>query len=168
MPHRGRLNLLANVCRQPLATILSQFATLKPADEGFGDVKYHLGVCIEHLDRQPQRNVKIAVVANPSHVDPVVLGKVRAEAFYSGDHKCGRTMAIMLHGGTAFAGQGVVLETFNLDDLPSYTTSGCIHIVVNNQIGFTTTIVHHLIVPMLVVLLDVRSSTLMPMIQRKF
>ncbi|CAJ0935954.1 unnamed protein product, partial [Mesorhabditis belari] len=122
MPHRGRLNVLANVCRQPLATILSQFATLEPADEGL-------------------KNIKIAVVANPSHleaVDPVVLGKVRAEAFYSGDHKCDRAMAIMLHGDAAFAGQGVVLETFNLDDLPSYTTSGCIHIVVNNQIGFTT------------------------------
>ncbi|CAJ0936363.1 unnamed protein product, partial [Mesorhabditis belari] len=141
MPHRGRLNVLANVCRQPLATILSQFATLEPADEGSGDVKYHLGVCIERLNRQSQKNIKIAVVANPSHleaVDPVVLGKVRAEAFYSGDHKCDRAMAIMLHGDAAFAGQGVVLETFNLDDLPSYTTSGCIHIVVNNQIGFTT------------------------------
>ncbi|CAJ0587449.1 unnamed protein product, partial [Mesorhabditis spiculigera] len=141
MPHRGRLNVLANVCRQPLSTILSQFATLEPADEGSGDVKYHLGVCIERLNRQSQRNVKIAVVANPSHleaVDPVVLGKVRAEAFYSGDHNCDRTMAIMLHGDAAFAGQGVVLETFNLDDLPSYTTQGCIHIVCNNQIGFTT------------------------------
>lgn len=141
MPHRGRLNVLANVCRQPLSTILSQFATLEPADEGSGDVKYHLGVCIERLNRQSQRNVKIAVVANPSHleaVDPIALGKVRAEAFYSGDHKCDRTMAIMLHGDAAFAGQGVVMETFNLDDLPSYTTHGCIHIVVNNQIGFTT------------------------------
>ncbi|UMM29537.1 hypothetical protein L5515_011846 [Caenorhabditis briggsae] len=141
MPHRGRLNVLANVCRQPLATILSQFSTLEPADEGSGDVKYHLGVCIERLNRQSQKNVKIAVVANPSHleaVDPVVMGKVRAEAFYAGDEKCDRTMAILLHGDAAFAGQGVVLETFNLDDLPSYTTHGAIHIVVNNQIGFTT------------------------------
>ncbi|KHJ89982.1 dehydrogenase E1 component [Oesophagostomum dentatum] len=141
MPHRGRLNVLANVCRQPLSTILSQFSTLEPADEGSGDVKYHLGVCIERLNRQSQRNVKIAVVANPSHleaVDPVVLGKVRAEAFYAGDSKCDRTMAILMHGDAAFSGQGVVMETFNLDDLPSYTTHGCIHIVVNNQVGFTT------------------------------
>uniref|UniRef100_A0A1I7XCQ8 2-oxoglutarate dehydrogenase, mitochondrial n=1 Tax=Heterorhabditis bacteriophora TaxID=37862 RepID=A0A1I7XCQ8_HETBA len=141
MPHRGRLNVLANVCRQPLSTILSQFSTLEPADEGSGDVKYHLGVCIERLNRQSQRNVKIAVVANPSHleaVDPVVMGKVRAEAFYAGDTKCDRTMAILMHGDAAFSGQGVVMETFNLDDLPSYTTHGAIHIVVNNQIGFTT------------------------------
>ncbi|KAJ1365206.1 2-oxoglutarate dehydrogenase, mitochondrial [Parelaphostrongylus tenuis] len=141
MPHRGRLNVLANVCRQPLTTILSQFSTLEPADEGSGDVKYHLGVCIERMNRQSQRKVKIAVVANPSHleaVDPVVMGKVRAESFYAGDKKCDRTLAILLHGDAAFSGQGVVMETFNLDDLPSYTTYGTIHIVVNNQIGFTT------------------------------
>lgn len=141
MPHRGRLNVLANVCRQPLETILSQFSTLEPADEGSGDVKYHLGVCIERFNRQSQRNIKIAVVANPSHleaVDPVCQGKVRAEAFYSDDPHCDRHLAIMLHGDAAFAGQGVVMETFNLDDLPSYTIHGAIHIVVNNQIGFTT------------------------------
>jgi len=141
MPHRGRLNVLANVCRQPLETILSQFSTLEPADEGSGDVKYHLGVCIERFNRQSQRKLKIAVVANPSHleaVDPVVQGKLRAEAFYSGDTKCDRHLAIMLHGDAAFSGQGVVMETFNLDDLPSYTVHGAIHIVVNNQIGFTT------------------------------
>ncbi|TMS38900.1 hypothetical protein L596_005524 [Steinernema carpocapsae] len=139
MPHRGRLNVLANVCRQPLSTILSQFSTLEPADEGSGDVKYHLGVCIERLNRQSQRNVKIAVVANPSHleaVDPVVMGKVRAEeAFYGNDTRCDRSLAIIMHGDAAFSGQGVVMETFNLDDLPSH---GAIHMVVNNQIGFTT------------------------------
>ncbi|KAK5980742.1 Oxoglutarate dehydrogenase, partial [Trichostrongylus colubriformis] len=141
MPHRGRLNVLANVCRQPLSTILSQFSTLEPADEGSGDVKYHLGVCIERVNRATDRKIKIAVVANPSHLeaaDPVVMGKVRAEAFYAGDDKCERTMAILMHGDAAFSGQGVVMETFNLDDLPSYSTHGAIHIVVNNQIGFTT------------------------------
>jgi|UniRef100_A0AC35EUT8 2-oxoglutarate dehydrogenase E1 component len=141
MPHRGRLNVLANVCRQPLETILSQFSTLEAADEGSGDVKYHLGVCIERFNRQSQRNIKIAVVANPSHleaVDPVVQGKVRAEAFYGGDTKCDRNLAVMLHGDAAFSGQGVVMETFNLDDLPSYSVHGAIHIVCNNQIGFTT------------------------------
>ncbi|KAK0407469.1 hypothetical protein QR680_019211 [Steinernema hermaphroditum] len=141
MPHRGRLNVLANVCRQPLSTILSQFSTLEPADEGSGDVKYHLGVCIERLNRQSQRNLKIAVVANPSHleaVDPVVMGKVRAEAFYGNDKQCDRSLAIIMHGDAAFSGQGVVMETFNLNDLPSYTVNGAIHIVVNNQIGFTT------------------------------
>jgi 2-oxoglutarate dehydrogenase E1 component len=141
MPHRGRLNVLANVCRQPLETILSQFSTLEPDDEGSGDVKYHLGVCVERFNRQSQRNLKIAVVANPSHleaVDPVVQGKVRAESFYSDDPKCDRHLAIMLHGDAAFSGQGVVMETFNLDDLPSYSIYGSIHMVANNQIGFTT------------------------------
>lgn len=141
MPHRGRLNVLANVCRQPLSTILSQFSTLEPADEGSGDVKYHLGVCIERFNRQSQRNTKIAVVANPSHleaVDPVVQGKIRAEAFYSGDQNGDRFLSILMHGDAAFCGQGVVLETFNFGQLPAYTTHGSIHVVVNNQIGFTT------------------------------
>lgn len=73
MPHRGRLNVLSNVCRQPLSTILSQFSALEAKDEGSGDVKYHLGVCIERLNRQSQRNVKIAVVANPSHLEGKIL-----------------------------------------------------------------------------------------------
>ncbi|VDK27511.1 unnamed protein product [Gongylonema pulchrum] len=141
MPHRGRLNILANVCRQPLPKILTQFSTLEPADEGSGDVKYHLGVSIERLNRVSQRKVKVAVVANPSHLeaaDPVVLGKVRAESFYGGDKNGDRSMALLLHGDAAFCGQGIVMETFNLNDLPAYTTRGTIHIVVNNQIGFTT------------------------------
>jgi 2-oxoglutarate dehydrogenase E1 component len=141
MPHRGRLNVLSNVCRQPLSTILSQFSTLEPTDEGSGDVKYHLGVCIERLNRQSQRNIKIAVVANPSHleaVDPVVQGKVHAEAYYSNDPTCDRHLALVLHGDASFSGQGVVMETFNLNDLRDYSIFGAIHIVVNNQIGFTT------------------------------
>uniref|UniRef100_A0A158R4I5 2-oxoglutarate dehydrogenase, mitochondrial n=1 Tax=Syphacia muris TaxID=451379 RepID=A0A158R4I5_9BILA len=141
MPHRGRLNILANVCRQPLSTILSQFSTLEPADEGSGDVKYHLGVCIERMNHKSNRKLRIAVVANPSHleaVDPVVLGKVRAETFYNGDPHGDCSMAILMHGDAAFSGQGVVMESFNLDDLKAYSTHGCIHIVVNNQIGFTT------------------------------
>ncbi|VIO87576.1 2-oxoglutarate dehydrogenase E1 component, mitochondrial precursor, putative [Brugia malayi] len=141
MPHRGRLNMLANVCRQPLSVILSQFSTLEPADEGSGDVKYHLGISLERLNRVSGRKIKIAVVANPSHleaVDPIVLGKVRAESFYNGDENGDRTMAILLHGDAAFSGQGVVMETFNLNDLKAYSTHGTIHLVVNNQIGFTT------------------------------
>uniref|UniRef100_A0AC35TYH7 Oxoglutarate dehydrogenase (succinyl-transferring) n=1 Tax=Rhabditophanes sp. KR3021 TaxID=114890 RepID=A0AC35TYH7_9BILA len=141
MPHRGRLNVLANVCRQPLSTLLSQFSTLEPSDEGSGDVKYHLGVRVSRINRQTDKKVTVAVVANPSHleaVDPVCQGKVRAEAFYSGDENFDHNLAIMLHGDAAFAGQGVVMETFNLDDLPSYTINGAIHMVCNNQIGFTT------------------------------
>ncbi|KAF0306871.1 2-oxoglutarate dehydrogenase, mitochondrial [Amphibalanus amphitrite] len=141
MPHRGRLNVLANVCRKPLEQIFAQFAALEVADEGSGDVKYHLGTYIERLNRVTNKNVRLAIVANPSHleaVDPVVQGKVKAEQFYRGDSDGNKAMSILLHGDAAFSGQGVVYETFHLSDLPAYTTHGTIHIVVNNQIGFTT------------------------------
>ncbi|KAK6187666.1 hypothetical protein SNE40_005643 [Patella caerulea] len=142
MPHRGRLNVLGNVCRKPLEKIICQFdSKLEAADEGSGDVKYHLGMCHERLNRVTNKNIKIAVVANPSHleaVDPIVQGKVRAEQFLRGDRDGKKVMSILLHGDAAFSGQGVVYETFHLSDLPAYTTHGTIHIVVNNQIGFTT------------------------------
>uniref|UniRef100_A0A5S6QVX4 2-oxoglutarate dehydrogenase complex component E1 n=1 Tax=Trichuris muris TaxID=70415 RepID=A0A5S6QVX4_TRIMR len=141
MPHRGRLNILANVCRQPLVSIFSQFSTLEPADEGSGDVKYHLGVCIERFNQQSQKMIKISVVANPSHleaVDPVVQGKTRAEQFYRGDDNGEKVMSILLHGDAAFSGQGIVYETFDFSGLPAYTCHGSVHVVVNNQIGFTT------------------------------
>lgn len=141
MPHRGRLNVLANVCRKPLEQILAQFSGLEPADEGSGDVKYHLGMSHERLNRMTNKNIKLAVVANPSHleaVDPVVQGKTRAEQFYRGDTQGKKVMSILLHGDAAFSGQGIVYETFHLSDLPDYSTHGTIHIVVNNQIGFTT------------------------------
>lgn len=89
MPHRGRLNVLANVCRKPLEKIICQFdSKLEAADEGSGDVKYHLGMSHERLNRVTNKNIKLAVVANPSHleaVNPVVEGKARAEMFYRGD-----------------------------------------------------------------------------------
>ncbi|XP_055629734.1 2-oxoglutarate dehydrogenase complex component E1 isoform X2 [Toxorhynchites rutilus septentrionalis] len=141
MPHRGRLNVLANVCRKPLNQIFTQFAGLEAADDGSGDVKYHLGTYIERLNRVTNKNIRLAVVANPSHleaVDPVVQGKTRAEQFYRGDGEGKKVMSILLHGDAAFCGQGVVYETMHLSDLPDYTTHGTIHIVVNNQIGFTT------------------------------
>lgn len=141
MPHRGRLNVLANVCRKPLEQIFAQFNTLEPEDEGSGDVKYHLGVCHERINRATGKKIKIAVVSNPSHleaVDPIVEGKVKAEQFYAGDTEGKKAMALVLHGDAAFAGQGIVYETFHLSDLPDYTTHGTVHIVVNNQIGFTT------------------------------
>nr|CAD7569456.1 unnamed protein product [Timema californicum] len=141
MPHRGRLNVLANVCRKPLEQIFTQFAALEAADDGSGDVKYHLGTYIERLNRVTNKNIRLAVVANPSHleaVDPVVQGKTRAEQFYRGDGEGKKVMSIILHGDAAFSGQGVVYETFHLSDLPDYTTHGTIHIVVNNQVGFTT------------------------------
>lgn len=141
MPHRGRLNVLSNVCRKPLEQIFTQFAALEAADDGSGDVKYHLGTYIERLNRVTNKNIRLAVVANPSHleaVDPIVQGKTRAEQFYRGDGEGKKVMSILLHGDAAFCGQGVVFETFHLSELPDYTTHGTIHIVANNQIGFTT------------------------------
>merc|ERR1719225_1283900 len=141
MPHRGRLNVLANVCRKPLDQLLTQFAGLEAADEGSGDVKYHLGTYIERLNRVTNKNIRLSVVANPSHleaVDPIVQGKVRAEQFYRGDTEGKKAMSILLHGDAAFAGQGVVYETMHMSELPEYTTKGTVHIVANNQIGFTT------------------------------
>ncbi|XP_027751725.1 2-oxoglutarate dehydrogenase-like, mitochondrial isoform X1 [Empidonax traillii] len=142
MPHRGRLNVLANVIRKELEQIFCQFdPKLEAADEGSGDVKYHLGMYHERINRTTNKKITLSLMANPSHleaVDPVVQGKTKAEQFYRGDTEGKKVMSILLHGDAAFAGQGVVYETFHLSDLPSYTTNGTIHVVVNNQIGFTT------------------------------
>uniref|UniRef100_A0A1X7TY60 2-oxoglutarate dehydrogenase, mitochondrial n=1 Tax=Amphimedon queenslandica TaxID=400682 RepID=A0A1X7TY60_AMPQE len=131
MPHRGRLNVLANVARKPLEQLFLQFnPQLEPGDEGSGDVKYHLGSFIERTNNITHKPIKISLAANPSHleaVDPIVQGKTRAQQFYQGDKEY-----------AAFAGQGVVYETFHLSDLPDYTTHGTVHVIVNNQIGFTT------------------------------
>ncbi|XP_064209489.1 2-oxoglutarate dehydrogenase complex component E1 isoform X1 [Anguilla rostrata] len=142
MPHRGRLNVLANVIRKELEQIFCQFdSKLEAADEGSGDVKYHLGMYHRRINRVTDRNITLSLMANPSHleaVDPVVQGKTKAEQFYCGDTDGNRVMSILIHGDAAFAGQGIVYETFHLSDLPSYTTHGTVHVVVNNQIGFTT------------------------------
>ncbi|KAM7368543.1 hypothetical protein PAMP_012877 [Pampus punctatissimus] len=139
---RGRLNVLANVIRKELDQIFCQFdSKLEAADEGSGDVKYHLGMYYKRMNRVSKRHISMSLMANPSHleaVDPVVQGKTKAEQFYCGDTEGKRVMSILLHGDAAFAGQGIVYETFHLSDLPSYTTHGTIHVVVNNQIGFTT------------------------------
>ncbi|XP_004457535.1 2-oxoglutarate dehydrogenase complex component E1 isoform X1 [Dasypus novemcinctus] len=142
MPHRGRLNVLANVIRKELEQIFCQFdSKLEAADEGSGDVKYHLGMYHRRINRVTDRNITLSLVANPSHLeaaDPVVMGKTKAEQFYCGDTEGKKVMSILLHGDAAFAGQGIVYETFHLSDLPSYSTHGTVHVVVNNQIGFTT------------------------------
>ncbi|KAL2083570.1 hypothetical protein ACEWY4_021343 [Coilia grayii] len=142
MPHRGRLNVLANVVRKDLDQIFCQFdPKLEAADEGSGDVKYHLGMYHERINRETDKDITLSLMANPSHleaVDPVVQGKTKAEQFYCGDTEGKKVMSILMHGDAAFAGQGVVYETFHLSELPSYTTHGTIHVVVNNQIGFTT------------------------------
>ena len=142
MPHRGRLNVLANVARKPLDQIFAQFdSALDMGEEGSGDVKYHLGTYQERLNHATNKTINISLCANPSHleaVDPVVQGKTRAEQFYNSDPDGEKTISILIHGDAAFSGQGIVYETFHLSDLPDYSTHGTIHVVVNNQIGFTT------------------------------
>ncbi|KXG52983.1 Dehydrogenase, E1 component [Penicillium griseofulvum] len=142
MPHRGRLNVLSNVVRKPNESIFSEFAgSAEPSDEGSGDVKYHLGMNFERPTPSGKR-VQLSLVANPSHLeaeDPVVLGKTRAIQHYNKDETNYDTaMGVLLHGDAAFAGQGVVYETMGFHSLPAYSTGGTIHLVVNNQIGFTT------------------------------
>ncbi|MGR3760450.1 2-oxoglutarate dehydrogenase E1 component [Roseobacteraceae bacterium NS-SX3] len=142
MPHRGRLNILANVMQKPYRAIFNEFqgGSFKPEDvDGSGDVKYHLGAS---SDREFDGNtVHLSLTANPSHleaVNPVVLGKVRAKQDQLGDKERTRVLPILLHGDAAFAGQGVVAECFALSGLRGHRTGGTMHIVVNNQIGFTT------------------------------
>lgn len=142
MPHRGRLNVLSNVVRKPNESIFSEFGgTAEPNDEGSGDVKYHLGMNFERPTPSGKR-VQLSLVANPSHLeaeDPIVLGKTRAILHYNKDEKYANTaMGVLLHGDAAFAAQGVVYETMGMHSLPAYQTGGTIHIIVNNQIGFTT------------------------------
>ena len=142
MPHRGRLSVLANVMAKPYRAIFSEFqgGSFKPEDvEGSGDVKYHLGTS---SDREFDGNsVHLSLTANPSHleaVNPVVLGKARAKQAQRSDTDRTSVLPILLHGDAAFAGQGVVAECFGLSGLVGHRTGGTIHIVVNNQIGFTT------------------------------
>ncbi|XP_030747960.1 2-oxoglutarate dehydrogenase, mitochondrial-like isoform X2 [Sitophilus oryzae] len=141
MAHRGRLNVLANICRKPLKKIFAQFHGLEPEDEGSGDVKYHLGVYAERKNNVTNKMVKIVLVANPSHLEEghsVCQGRVRAEQFYLNDDEQKKVIPILMHGDAAFCGEGICYETINLSNLTNYKTGGTIHIVVNNQIGFTT------------------------------
>tara|TARA_R110000787_G_scaffold159521_1_gene273291 strand:- start:60 stop:3023 length:2964 start_codon:yes stop_codon:yes gene_type:complete len=142
MPHRGRLSVLANVMQKPYRAIFNEFqgGSFKPEDvDGSGDVKYHLGAS---SDREFDGNtVHLSLTANPSHleaVNPVVLGKVRAKQDQLNDKQRTAVMPVLLHGDAAFAGQGVVAECFALSGLRGHRTGGTMHIVVNNQIGFTT------------------------------
>ncbi|WP_298260563.1 2-oxoglutarate dehydrogenase E1 component [uncultured Litoreibacter sp.] len=142
MPHRGRLSVLANVMSKPYKAIFNEFqgGSFKPEDvDGSGDVKYHLGAS---SDREfDGNNVHLSLTANPSHleaVNPVVLGKSRAKQDQNNDEDRITCMPILLHGDAAFAGQGVVAEGFGLSGLKGHKTGGTMHIVVNNQIGFTT------------------------------
>jgi 2-oxoglutarate dehydrogenase E1 component len=143
MAHRGRLNVLANFLNKPLHTIFNEFQDnfIPELVGGNGDVKYHLGY--QTTRRLADGNeVEIRLAANPSHleaVDPVVQGKARARQRVLGDtEQRKKVVPILVHGDAAFIGQGIVAEVFNMSQLPGYRTGGTIHIVVNNQIGFTT------------------------------
>jgi 2-oxoglutarate dehydrogenase E1 component len=150
MPHRGRLNVLANVMRKPMPQIFKEFqgthydldAYMKSDWSSAGDVKYHLGTSMDR-SYPDGRRVHLGLVANPSHleaVNPVAIGKVRAKQFFSGnkpeDKK--KHLPILLHGDAAFAGQGIVYESIQMSRVPDFAVGGTIHVIVNNQVGFTT------------------------------
>ena len=141
MPHRGRLNVLANVMGKPFKAIFSEFfgKTVGAIKDFEGDVKYHLGAS---SNREFDGNsVHISLTDNPSHleaVNPVVLGQVRAKQFFHKDKERKKVIPVLMHGDAAFAGQGIVAECFAMSGLPGHNIGGTIHIIVNNQIGFTT------------------------------
>ncbi len=141
MAHRGRLNVLANVIGKSPQAIFREFED--PEDEakrGAGDVKYHLGYTSRRTTTS-EHTVDISLCFNPSHlefVNPVVVGRLRAKQDRVGDARGDRGMGVLIHGDAAVAGQGIVQETLNMSQLPGYATGGTLHVVVNNQIGFTT------------------------------
>ncbi|MDE3026669.1 MAG: multifunctional oxoglutarate decarboxylase/oxoglutarate dehydrogenase thiamine pyrophosphate-binding subunit/dihydrolipoyllysine-residue succinyltransferase subunit, partial [Acidobacteriota bacterium] len=150
MAHRGRLNVLAHVVGRPYETILREFegertieAVVTSDEGGTGDVKYHLGA--QGVRSTASGDVTVTLVANPSHlesVDPVVEGRARAEqtdrSTREGYHDPRVALPILIHGDASFAGQGIVAETFNLEALAGYSTGGTLHLIANNQVGFTT------------------------------
>lgn len=143
MAHRGRLNVLANIIGKNLESIFSEFEDIVDPNSiaGSGDVKYHLGATGDYPTLNGKQ-IKISVASNPSHlewVNPVVEGIVRAKQTRKNDTERNKIIALLIHGDAAFAGQGVVAETLNLSQLKGYRTGGTIHLIVNNQIGFTTT-----------------------------
>lgn len=141
MPHRGRLNMLANVVRKPAEAIFSEFSGSTPQDEGSGDVKYHLGMNYVRPTTSG-KSVNLSIVANPSHLeaeDPVVLGRTRALQHFKNDvGEFNKALGVLFHGDAAIAAQGVVYESMAFSHLPAFSTGGTVHVIVNNQIGFTT------------------------------
>ena len=141
MSHRGRLNVLANVLQKSYKRIFNEFAgeISSKSEDDTGDVKYHLGAS---SNREFDGNqVHVSLTDNPSHleaVNPVVLGQTRAKQYFHKDKDRNKVIPILIHGDAAFAGQGVVAECFAMSGLPGHNTGGTIHIIVNNQIGFTT------------------------------
>jgi 2-oxoglutarate dehydrogenase E1 component len=142
MAHRGRLNVLANIIGKPYAELFSEFEEnyLPDSIDGDGDVKYHLGFSADRIFANG-KPIHLSLTPNPSHleaVDPVVEGRTRAKQHLFGDHERKLGIPLLIHGDAAFAGQGLVAETLNLSKLAGYTTGGTVHVIVNNQIGFTT------------------------------
>jgi 2-oxoglutarate dehydrogenase E1 component len=142
MAHRGRINVLANVLDKPYEMIFAEFEGAPLPDDilGDGDVKYHLGYSSDRRTRSGAE-IHLSMTSNPSHlesVNPVVEGIVRAKQAYRDDRDRRRVAPVLLHGDAAFMGQGIVYETLALSSLPGFTTGGTIHVIVNNQIGFTT------------------------------
>ncbi len=143
MPHRGRLNVLTNIVGKSYDQIFKEFEGQVDPDsmQGSGDVKYHLGQSGKFVSRRG-KDIAVELAANPSHleaVDPVVVGMVRAKQDAINTPEAYSVLPILMHGDAAFAGQGVVAETLNMSDIKGYRVGGTIHVVVNNQIGFTTT-----------------------------
>ena len=140
MAHRGRLNVLANVLAKPLQEIFAEFRDQAIISGAVGgDVKYHLGYA--SVRDTPDGGLRLALAFNPSHlewIDPVVQGRVRAKQDRFSDAEGQRSIPVLIHGDAAFAGQGIVAETFNMSELPAYAVGGTVHVVLNNQIGFTT------------------------------
>jgi 2-oxoglutarate dehydrogenase E1 component len=142
MPHRGRLNVLAHVLNKPYEVLISEFAgTIMPQDsQGDGDVKYHLGYANDRPTAH-SASIHIGLSPNPSHlelINPVVEGIVRCKQEYRQDGERTKVIPVLIHGDAAFVGQGIVPETLGLSELPGWRTGGTIHVIVNNQIGFTT------------------------------
>ena len=142
MAHRGRLNVLNNILQKPFRAVISEFLGNPSNPEeagGSGDVKYHMG---SSSDREfDGKNIHLTLNANPSHlevVNPVVLGRVRAKQNQRNDKEMKKVLGLLIHGDAAFAGQGILAETFDFAELRSYKTGGTLHIIINNQIGFTT------------------------------
>ena len=142
MAHRGRLNVLVQTMGRQARDLFSEFDDVEPESTlGAGDVKYHLGYSCDRKTREGH-TVHVSLAYNPSHleaVDPVVVGRVRGKQRRHGDWQRRRTAGVLIHGDAAFAGQGLVAETLQLSNLHGYRTGGTLHLVVNNQIGFTAT-----------------------------
>jgi 2-oxoglutarate dehydrogenase E1 component len=140
MAHRGRLNVLVQTMNRPARDLFSEFQDIEPeATLGGGDVKYHLGYSCDRVDRDGH-SMHLSLAFNPSHleaVDPIVVGRVRAKQRRHGDWERRRILGILIHGDAAFAGQGLVPEVLQLSNLHGYRTGGTVHVIVNNQIGFT-------------------------------